>query len=72
MISDADARESVLIDTYPTPGGASVTLHRAADGTLTSDCTACGECTWPLLPTRGQAKEHARTCTRSARRRSAA
>ncbi|WP_326615328.1 hypothetical protein OG949_41220 (plasmid) [Streptomyces scopuliridis] len=71
MISDADARESVLIDTYATRGGATANLHRAVDGTVISDCTACGEYAWPLRPTRDQAWEHARTCTRPARRSAA-
>ncbi|MFE4540207.1 hypothetical protein ACFRKB_34940 [Streptomyces scopuliridis] len=71
MISDVDAREPVLIDDTPTPGGATVTRHRTADGAVISDCTACGEYAWPLLPTRDQAQEHARTCTRPARRSAA-
>lgn len=55
-----------------TPGGATVTLQQGADSTLTSHCTACGEYAWPQLPTREGAVEHARTCTRPARPRSAA
>ncbi|MFD3883033.1 hypothetical protein [Streptomyces microflavus] len=54
----------VLVSTLPTGAGADVHVYRDTDGSLSSECTGCGEYAWTLRITRGFAQEHAATCLR--------
>ncbi|MFE6985818.1 hypothetical protein [Streptomyces griseus] len=57
----------VTVDRIPTLGGAAVHIRQDSDGSLSSDCTGCGEYAWTLAVTRGFAREHAGTCFRAPR-----
>ncbi|MFF3264950.1 hypothetical protein ACFYWO_38035 [Streptomyces sp. NPDC002932] len=57
----------VTVDRIPTPAGATVHVYRDTDGSLSSDCTGCGEYAWTLRVTPEFALEHARTCNRRPR-----
>lgn len=63
----ATATSLVPVGTFFTPAGATVHVHRDADGSLSSDCTGCGEYAWTLQMTRDFSREHARTCNRPPR-----
>ncbi|WP_242436920.1 hypothetical protein [Streptomyces sp. CB02488] len=56
----------VTVDRLPTPAGATVYVYQDTDGSLSSDCSGCGEYAWTLQVTRGFAEDHARDCRRSA------
>ncbi|MFF6859871.1 hypothetical protein ACFY9H_31380 [Streptomyces bacillaris] len=55
----------VLVSSIPTGGGADVHVYQDSDGSLSSDCTGCGEYAWALNPE--FAHEHAATCIRPPR-----
>lgn len=57
----------VLVSTLPTEAGADVHVYRDTDGSLSSECTGCGEYAWTLRVTRNFAQEHAATCHRRPR-----
>ncbi|MCX4657536.1 hypothetical protein OG249_37400 [Streptomyces microflavus] len=57
----------VLVSTLPTGAGADVHVYRDTDGSLSSECTGCGEYAWTLRITREFAREHAATCLRRPR-----
>ncbi|WP_256343468.1 hypothetical protein [Streptomyces sp. MW-W600-10] len=57
----------VLVSTFPTEAGADVHVYRDTDGSLSSECTGCGEYAWTLRVTRNFAQEHAATCRRRPR-----
>ncbi|MFH8886697.1 hypothetical protein [Streptomyces californicus] len=57
----------VTVAVLSTRAGATVTVYRDADGSLSSDCTGCGEYAWTLRVTPGFAQEHAATCLRPPR-----
>ncbi|MFI5726932.1 hypothetical protein [Streptomyces cyaneofuscatus] len=57
----------VLLSSFPTGGGADVHVYQDSDGSLSSDCTGCGEYAWALTVTRDFAREHAATCIRPPR-----
>ncbi|GAB2949870.1 hypothetical protein [Streptomyces sp. NPDC059171] len=61
------ASSLVTVDRIPTRGGAAVHIHQDSDGTLSSDCTGCGEYAWTLAVTRDFARAHAATCFREPR-----
>ncbi|MFJ1930421.1 MULTISPECIES: hypothetical protein [unclassified Streptomyces] len=56
----------VTVDRLPTPAGATVYVYQDTDGSLSSDCSGCGEYAWTLQVTREFAEAHARDCRRSA------
>ncbi|RPK32234.1 hypothetical protein EES39_39040 [Streptomyces sp. ADI92-24] len=56
----------VTVDSLPTPAGAVVYVYQDTDGSLSSDCTGCGEYAWTLHVTKAFAEDHARDCRRSA------
>ncbi|WP_328698515.1 hypothetical protein [Streptomyces sp. NBC_00342] len=56
----------VTVDRLPTPAGAVVYVYQDTDGSLSSDCTGCGEYAWTLQVSREFAEDHARDCRRSA------
>ncbi|MGW6287369.1 hypothetical protein [Streptomyces sp. NPDC055107] len=58
----------VTVDSIPTRAGAFVHLYADSDGSLSSECTGCGEYAWVLHVTREFAEEHAATCLREPRR----
>ncbi|MGW7402056.1 hypothetical protein ACWGH7_36995 [Streptomyces cyaneofuscatus] len=59
----------VLLSSIPTRGGADVHVYQDDDGSLSSDCTGCGEYAWALLSIVDSefAREHAATCIRPPR-----
>ncbi|MEW2068325.1 hypothetical protein [Streptomyces sp. NPDC007346] len=57
----------VLLTSLPTEAGADVHIYRDTDGSLSSDCTGCGEYAWTLVTTKQFAQEHAATCLRPPR-----
>ncbi|MBV7249247.1 hypothetical protein KDV96_36790 [Streptomyces sp. MW-W600-10] len=57
----------MLVSTFPTEAGADVHVYRDTDGSLSSECTGCGEYAWTLRVTRNFAQEHAATCRRRPR-----
>ncbi|MFJ9195697.1 hypothetical protein [Streptomyces globisporus] len=61
----------VLVSTLSTGAGADVHVYRDTDGSLSSECTGCGEYAWTLRITHGFAQEHAATCLRRPRPRAA-
>ncbi|MFI5905432.1 hypothetical protein [Streptomyces cyaneofuscatus] len=61
----------VRLSSIPTGGGADVHVYRDSDGSLSSDCTGCGEYAWTLRVTTEFAEEHATTCLRPPRLRAA-
>ncbi|KAB2588412.1 hypothetical protein F5983_32695 [Streptomyces arboris] len=61
----------VLLSSIPTGGGADVHVYRDSDGSLSSDCTGCGEYAWTLRVTTEFAQEHAASCLRRPRLRAA-
>ncbi|MGW0669793.1 hypothetical protein [Streptomyces sp. NPDC002746] len=56
----------VTVDRLRTPAGAVVYVYQDTDGSLSSDCTGCGEYAWTLHVTKAFAEDHARDCRRSA------
>ncbi|MFB6429110.1 hypothetical protein ACFCXC_23830 [Streptomyces microflavus] len=52
------------MDSLRTRGGADLLIHRDSDGSLSSDCTGCGEYAWTLRLTIEFAQEHAASCHR--------
>ncbi|MET8661425.1 hypothetical protein [Streptomyces griseus] len=54
----------VLVSTLSTGAGADVHVYRDTDGSLSSECTGCGEYAWTLRVTREFAQEHAAACLR--------
>lgn len=69
--ADVPPPAPVLVSTLPTGAGADVHVYRDTDGSLSSECTGCGEYAWTLRITHGFAQEHAATCLRPPRRRAA-
>ncbi|OLO25500.1 MULTISPECIES: hypothetical protein [Streptomyces] len=61
----------MLLGSIPTGAGADVHVYQDSDGSLSSDCTGCGEYAWTLLVTPEFAQEHAAACLRPPRRRAA-
>ncbi|MFG2676913.1 hypothetical protein [Streptomyces sp. NPDC048445] len=61
----------VTVNRIPTPAGAVVYVYRDTDGSLSSDCSGCGEYAWTLQVTRGFAEDHARGCRKQPRRATA-
>ncbi|EHM31521.1 hypothetical protein OG582_39390 (plasmid) [Streptomyces anulatus] len=61
----------MFLASIPTGAGADVHVYQDSDGSLSSDCTGCGEYAWTLLVTPEFAQEHAVTCLRPPRRRAA-
>ncbi|MFE1335650.1 hypothetical protein [Streptomyces microflavus] len=57
----------VTVDSIPTQAGATVRVYQDSDGSLSSDCTGCGEYAWTLLVTPDIAQEHAAACHRPPR-----
>ncbi|MGW5295909.1 hypothetical protein [Streptomyces bacillaris] len=57
----------VTVDTLVTRAGATVRVYQDPDGSLSSDCTGCGEYAWTLTVDRAFALEHAATCLRPPR-----
>ncbi|SCE43095.1 hypothetical protein [Streptomyces sp. OspMP-M43] len=55
---------SVFLASIPTGAGADVHVYRDTDGSLSSECTGCGEYAWTLRVTHEFAQEHATTCRR--------
>ncbi|MFD8118611.1 hypothetical protein [Streptomyces microflavus] len=58
---------SAPLGSLRTRGGADVHIHRDSDGSLSSDCTGCGEYAWTLRLTTEFAQEHAASCHRPPR-----
>ncbi|WP_331756024.1 hypothetical protein OH791_38500 (plasmid) [Streptomyces anulatus] len=61
----------MLLGSIPTGAGADVHVYQDSDGSLSSDCTGCGEYAWTLLVTPEFAQEHAAACLRPPRWRAA-
>ncbi|MFH9749004.1 hypothetical protein ACH4MN_31790 [Streptomyces anulatus] len=61
----------MFLASIPTGAGADVHVYQDSDGSLSSDCTGCGEYAWTLLVTPEFAQEHAATCLRPPRQRAA-
>ncbi|MEU4180966.1 hypothetical protein [Streptomyces sp. NPDC026589] len=61
----------MFLTSIPTGAGADVHIYQDPDGSLSSDCTGCGEYAWTLVTTQDFAEEHAATCLRPPRRRAA-
>ncbi|WP_331745299.1 hypothetical protein OG245_37465 (plasmid) [Streptomyces sp. NBC_01116] len=61
----------VLLASIPTGAGTDVHVYQDSDGSLSSDCTGCGEYAYTLRVTPEFAEEHAATCLRPPRRRAA-
>ncbi|MEV0888863.1 hypothetical protein AB0J03_34310 [Streptomyces microflavus] len=55
------------VDSLRTRGGADVHIHRDSDGSLSSDCTGCGEYAWTHHGSRAFAEDHAARCIRRPR-----
>ncbi|MEU3136402.1 hypothetical protein ABZ691_26945 [Streptomyces sp. NPDC006854] len=56
------------VDAFSTPAGAVVYVYEDPDGSLSSDCTGCGEFAWTLAVSRDFARVHAAECLRQPRR----
>ncbi|MDG9687721.1 hypothetical protein QC334_34195 [Streptomyces sp. DH18] len=61
----------MFLGSIPTGAGADVHVYQDSDGSLSSDCTGCGEYAWTLLVTPEFAQEHAAICLRTPRARAA-
>ncbi|MYR14793.1 hypothetical protein GTY62_30170 [Streptomyces sp. SID724] len=57
----------VFLASIPTGAGADVHVYQDADGSLSSECTGCGEYAWTLRVTHEFAQEHAAACLRRPR-----
>ncbi|MGW6469472.1 hypothetical protein [Streptomyces rubiginosohelvolus] len=57
----------VTVDAIPTQAGATVHVYTDPDGSLSSDCTGCGEYAWTLAADLGFARQHAAACFRRPR-----
>lgn len=57
----------VTVGTISTQAGATVFVYTDLDGTLSSDCTGCGEYAWTLAADLGFARQHAAACFRRPR-----
>ncbi|MFD5694374.1 hypothetical protein [Streptomyces rubiginosohelvolus] len=52
------------MDAISTQAGAIVFVYKDPDGTLSSDCTGCGEYAWTLAADHDFARQHAAECLR--------
>ncbi|MDW4901354.1 MULTISPECIES: hypothetical protein [Streptomyces] len=57
----------MFLASIPTGAGADVHVYQDSDGSLSSDCTGCGEYAWTPRVTQAFAQEHADICTRPPR-----
>ncbi|MFD6479328.1 hypothetical protein ACFWEH_38115 [Streptomyces anulatus] len=56
------------VDSFLTAGEAILYVYEDSDGSLSSDCTGCGEYAWTLDVDLGFALAHAESCVRQPRR----
>ncbi|MFF0198797.1 hypothetical protein ACFYT5_38420 [Streptomyces anulatus] len=61
------AHAPVAVDSFLTAGEAVLYVYEDSDGSLSSDCTGCGEYAWTLDVDFGFARAHAESCLRRPR-----
>ncbi|MEU8672671.1 hypothetical protein AB0C71_37905 [Streptomyces anulatus] len=66
-ITPITAPTPVAVDSFLTAGEAILYVYEDPDGSLSSDCTGCGEYAWTLDVDRGFAQAHAESCLRRPR-----
>lgn len=65
--ASADVSPLAPTSSYPTEAGAVVHVYTDSDGSLSSECTGCGEYAWTLELTENFAWHHAWTCRKKPR-----
>ncbi|MEU3706911.1 hypothetical protein AB0E82_31990 [Streptomyces anulatus] len=61
------ADSPVAVNSFLTAGEAALFVYEDHDGSLSSDCTGCGEYAWTLDVDLGFARAHAESCLRRPR-----
>ncbi|MEV7659473.1 hypothetical protein AB0O39_35575 [Streptomyces anulatus] len=66
-VTPITAHAPVAVESLLTAGEAVLFVYEDPDGSLSSDCTGCGEYAWTLDVDLGFAREHAESCLRRPR-----